>query len=223
MPKEPQAARAARAQRVIDLLDQAMPEARIELDWKSPLELLMAVLLSAQTTDRRVNMVTPALFAAYPTAHALAQASPAQLEPYIKTVGLFRNKAKHLAALGRALVDRHGGQVPLQRAALSELPGVGTKTAGVVSMHLGGDAAFPVDTHVGRLARRLGFTTVEAPDDVEAALQRLLPRSAWFQGHQLLVWHGRRVCHAQGPECHRCVVAQDCPKRGVKAPKKRPA
>lgn len=221
MPREPKDVRAARAQRVIARLDAAMPEARIELDWKTPLELLMAVLLSAQTTDRRVNMVSPALFAAYPTARALADATPAQLEPFIKTVGLFRNKAKHLVKLGQALVAEHGGEVPRTRAALSKLPGVGNKTAGVVSMHLGGDVAFPVDTHVGRLARRLGFTTHAEPDDVEADLQALLPQAAWFQGHQLLVWHGRRVCHALGPECHRCVVAEDCPKRGVKA--KRPA
>ncbi len=219
MPKESHAARAERAQRIVASLNQAMPEARIELDWTTPLELLMAVLLSAQTTDRRVNMVTPALFAAFPTAYALAQATPAQLEPYIKTVGLFRNKAKHLALLGAALVAKHGGQVPLRRAELELLPGVGNKTAGVVSMHMGGDPAFPVDTHVGRLARRMGLTTKEDPDEVEAALQALFPQAAWFQGHQLLIWHGRRVCHAQRPECHRCVVEADCPKRGVRVTK----
>ena len=123
--------------------------------------------------------------------------------------------------LGNALLELHGGAVPIERAALAKLPGVGPKTAGVVSMHLGGDHAFPVDTHVMRLSRRLDFSRKLDPDDIEAALQQVVPRDDWFKAHQLLVWHGRRVCHARSPGCHRCVVTELCPKRGVKA--KRPS
>lgn len=206
--------RRARAVEILRRLDVAMPDARIELTSSTPLELLVAVLLAAQTTDRRVNLVTPALFRDFPTAAHYARATQQQLEEYIKTVGLFRNKAKSLVRLGQALVERHAGVVPTSRAALAELPGVGPKTAGVVSIHLGGDEAFPVDTHVLRLSGRMHFSRAKDPNDVEADLQRLVPRTWWFQGHQLLVWHGRRVCHARSPECHRCVVAELCPSRG---------
>jgi endonuclease-3 len=198
-----------------------MPEAKIELDHGSPWQLLVAVVLSAQSTDRRVNIITPALHAAFPTLSHFAAATPEELEAHIKTLGLFRNKAKNLVALARALMAEHGGEVPLGRAALAALPGVGNKTAGVVSMHIGGDRAFPVDTHVMRLSYRLGFTKADKPDDIEADLRELLPPELWFQGHQLLVWHGRRVCHAVKPECHRCVVAGLCPKRGVELEKPR--
>ncbi|MBL9039138.1 MAG: endonuclease III, partial [Archangium sp.] len=131
-------------------------------------------------------------------------------------LGLYRNKAKHLAALGRALVELYAGAVPTTRAQLSELPGVGLKTAGVVAMHLKGDTAFPVDTHILRLSNRLGFSTSRDPDGVEADLRRLFDEPRWFRGHQLIIWHGRRVCHALRPECHRCVLEPLCPKRGVK-------
>lgn len=219
MARETTDAKRARAVEVLRRLDAAMPEAKIELDYTTPLELVVAVALSAQTTDRRVNLVTPALFARFPTAADYAAATPADVEPYIKTVGLFRNKAKNLVRLGQALVERHGGEVPTSRAALAELPGVGNKTAGVVTIHLGADAAFPVDTHILRLSKRLGFTTHETPDEVEADLQKLVPRELWFKGHQLLIWHGRRCCDALKPECHRCVAAELCPKKGVKPPK----
>ena len=208
--------RAARAAAVLDKLDAAMPEAKIELDHGSPWQLLVAVVLSAQSTDRRVNMVTPALHQAFPGPADYAKASPGEIEQHIKTLGLFRNKAKNLVALGKALMAEHQGAVPVSRAALAALPGVGNKTAGVVSMHIGGDRAFPVDTHVMRLSYRLGFTKHDKPDDIEEDLRALLPEDRWFQGHQLLIWHGRRVCHAVGPECHRCVVAELCPKKGVK-------
>jgi endonuclease-3 len=219
MARETTAAKQGRALEILRRLDGTMPEAKIELDYTTPLELVVAVALSAQTTDKRVNLVTPALFARFKTAHDYARATPADIEPYIKTVGLFRNKAKNLVKLGQALVERHGGQVPTSRAALAELPGVGNKTAGVVAIHLGTDHAFPVDTHILRLSRRLGLSSSETPDDVEADLQRLLPKEHWFKGHQLLIWHGRRCCDALRPECHRCVVAELCPKRGVKPPK----
>ncbi len=221
--RETKTERSARALTVIGKLDAAMPEAKIELDHGSPWQLLVAVILSAQSTDRRVNMVTPALHAAFPGPADYANASPKDVEAHIKTLGLFRNKAKNLVALGKELLATHDGTVPLSRAALAALPGVGNKTAGVVSMHIGGDRALPVDTHVMRLSYRLGFTRHDKPDDIEADLRALLPEDRWFQGHQLLVWHGRRVCHAQGPECHRCVVADLCPKRGVKLQKARGA
>jgi endonuclease III len=220
MPQETKVAKAQRAVAVLAALDHAMPEATIELDYQTPLQLLMAVLLSAQTTDKRVNVVSPALFARFSSAAALAEVTPETIQPYIQTVGLFRNKAKALVALGKALVEKYRGEVPLSRAELAELPGVGAKTAGVVSMHLGGDTAFPVDTHVFRLAHRLGFAKADTPDDVESELRALVPEPQWFKGHQLLVWHGRRVCHAKkAPECHRCVVAMNCPKRGVERQK----
>ena len=173
----------------------------------------MFTRLSVHCADRMT-----ALFAAFPDAASYAAATPAQLEPYLASLGLFRAKAKALVAMGKQLVAHHGGEVPRSRAVLATLPGVGQKTAGVVSMHLEGDPAFPVDTHVGRLARRLGFTRETDPDAVEADLQRLLPSDQWMTGHQLLVWHGRRTCFARNPDCERCVVAALCPKVGVKKP-----
>ncbi len=193
-----------------------MPDVHIELDYHTPLELLVAVILSAQCTDKRVNLVTPALFQRFPDARAYAQATAADVEPFIRTCGLYRAKAKNIVEAAKALVAEHGGQVPLSREVLEKLPGVGHKTAGVVCIHLGGDAAFPVDTHVKRLAGRLGFTRHTDPDKVELDLQALLPPERWKKGHQLLVWHGRRTCFAPSPACERCVVAHLCPKRGVK-------
>ncbi len=211
-------AEARRAAEVVDRLEAAMPDARIELDFGSDLELLVSVILSAQCTDARVNQATPGLFAAFPDAAAYAAARPEDLWPHVRSLGLFRNKAKAIVATARALADRHGGQVPRTREALEALPGVGRKTAGVVLVHLGAGHAFPVDTHVGRLARRLGFSRATDPDAVERDLSALLPPERWGKGHQLLVWHGRRVCHARRPECGRCVVEDLCPKVGVAAP-----
>lgn len=204
-----------RALAIIDALDAHMPEAEIELDFETDLELVVAVILSAQCTDKRVNMVTPALFRDHKTAADYARSTPAQIETYIQSLGLYRNKAKALVALGGALQDL-GCQVPREREKLAELPGVGAKTAGVVALHLGGTPSFPVDTHVGRLARRMGFTKETDPDKVERDLQRLIPQGRWYKGHQLLVWHGRRTCFARSPECERCVVNPLCPKKGVK-------
>ncbi len=192
-----------------------MPEVRIQLDYRTPLELLVAVILSAQCTDRRVNMVTPALFQRFPDAQAYASVKPEVVEPFIESCGLYRAKARNLVAMAKALLAEHGGEVPSSRAALEKLPGVGRKTAGVVCIHLGGDAAFPVDTHVKRLAYRLGFTSQEDPNKVERDLQALVPRERWMKGHQLLVWHGRRTCFARAPACEICVVARLCPRRGV--------
>jgi endonuclease III len=211
-------AKRRRAVQVLDRLEAEMPEVRIELDYHTPLELLVAVILSAQCTDKRVNMVTPALFQRFPDAQAYAAVKPEVVEPFIQTCGLYRAKAKSLVAAAKALVAEHGGQVPRSRETLERLPGVGRKTAGVVCIHLGGDAAFPVDTHVKRLAGRLGFSSARHPDKIERDLQALLPHERWMKGHQLLVWHGRRTCFARSPACSRCVVAELCPKRGVRVP-----
>jgi endonuclease-3 len=214
--RETTEAKRRRAIEVLDRLGTEMPEVRIQLDYHTPLELLVAVILSAQCTDKRVNMVTPALFERFPDALAYASVKPEAVEPFIQTCGLYRNKAKNIVAAAKALVAQHGGEVPRSREALEKLPGVGRKTAGVVCIHLGGDAAFPVDTHVKRLAWRLGFTRQTDPDKVERDLQALLPPERWKNGHQLLVWHGRRTCFARSPACERCVVADLCPKRGVR-------
>jgi endonuclease III len=220
MPRESHVAKSARAQEVLRLLGEAMPEAHIELDYRTPYELLVAVILAAQCTDKRVNLVTPALFQKYPDARAMAEAPTPQLEKLVKSCGFFRAKTRSLKAVSSALLAEHGGEVPPSRVALAALPGVGNKTAGVVSVHIGGEPAFPVDTHVRRLSRRLGFTRSLDPDHIEMDMQSLVPKEGWAQGHQLLVWHGRRTCFARKPACDRCVVAALCPKVGV--PKARP-
>jgi endonuclease-3 len=215
MARETVAERKVRASKVLDRLDQAMPDAHIELDYRTPLQLVTAVILSAQCTDKRVNMVTPALFERYPDARALADADTHELERMIRSCGFFRSKAKSLKGMAEAVADQHAGQVPTSRAELAALPGVGPKTAGVVTVHLGGEPAFPVDTHVKRLARRLGFTRQEDPSRVEEDLQSLAPSERWGKFHQLLVWHGRRTCYARSPACERCVVRDLCPRIGV--------
>ena len=201
---------------MIARLDAQMPNAKIELGYQTPLELLVSVILSAQCTDRRVNMVTPALFARYPTAQAYARASRRELQGLIKTCGLYRSKAKSIIAMARELVRQHGGRVPVTRAELQTLPGVGRKSAGVVSIHLGGGAALPVDTHIRRLAYRLGFSRQRDPDKVEVDLSALLPSELWAKAHQLLIWHGRRTCFARSPQCEGCAVADLCPQIGVR-------
>jgi endonuclease-3 len=199
----------------VERLERAMPEARIALEFGSDVELLVSVILSAQSTDARVNMVTPRLFAAYPDAASYARASPEDLWPYVRELGLFRAKARSIVAAMKVIAQEHGGRVPRDRAALERLPGVGSKTAGVVLIHLGADDAFPVDTHVGRVSRRLGLTREDDPDRVEERLRALVPRTLWGRGHQLFVWHGRRTCTARAPACERCAVADLCPKVGV--------
>ncbi|HSN16223.1 MAG TPA: endonuclease III [Anaeromyxobacteraceae bacterium] len=216
-PSRPTAERRARAAEIVDRLERAMPDVKIALHYGSDVELLVAVILSAQSTDAGVNKATPALFAAFPDAAAFASASPEALWPYTQRVGLYRNKSKAIVAAMKAIVAEHGGRVPRTREALEALPGVGRKTAGVVLVHLGAANAFPVDTHVGRIARRLGLTREENPDKVERDLCALLPEERWAKGHQLFVWHGRRVCKALAPACSRCPVEPLCPKRGVPA------
>ena len=204
-----------RARKVLDRLEEAMPEARIELDFGTDLQLLVSVILSAQCTDARVNQVTPGLFAAFPDAAAYAAVRPEALWPHVRSLGLFRNKAKAIVAASRVIEREHGGRVPRTRQGLEALPGVGRKTAGVVLVHLGAGPAFPVDTHVGRVSRRLGFTRQTDPDRVEEEMSALLPPERWGKAHQLLVWHGRRTCHARKPDCEGCVVRRPCRRAGV--------
>ena len=206
----------ARALEVVARLERAMPEARIALSFEDDLQLLVSVVLSAQCTDARVNEATPALFARFPDAASYAAAQPEDLWPFIQRLGLFRAKARAIVAAMREIAERHGGRVPRTREELEALPGVGRKSAGVVLIHLGAGEAFPVDTHVGRVSRRLGLTRLRDPDDVEEALRRKLPRNTWARAHQLFVWHGRRTCTARAPACPACVLEDLCPKVGVK-------
>ncbi len=214
-PPRPSAEKRARAIAILDALDRAMPDVKIALHYGSDAQLLIAVILSAQSTDAGVNKATPALFSAFPDAEAFARARPEALWPYVQRVGLYRNKSKAIVAAMQAIVRDHGGRVPRTREALEALPGVGSKTAGVVLVHLGAAAAFPVDTHVGRVSRRLGLSREENPDKVERDLRALFPEERWAKGHLLFVFHGRRVCKARGPACAACPVERLCPKRGV--------
>ena len=192
-----------------------MPDVQIALEFGDDVQLLVSVILSAQSTDVGVNRVTPALFARFPDAAAYAAAAPEALWPFIQSLGLFRNKAKAIVAAMQAIAREHGGRVPRTREALEALPGVGPKTAGVVLVHLGAAHAFPVDTHVGRVSRRLDLSRQADPSKVERDLRALLPEERWGKAHQLFVWHGRRTCLARAPACSRCVLDDLCPKRGV--------
>jgi endonuclease-3 len=207
--------KASRAAKIVAALEKEMPEAKIALEYEDELQLLVAVMLSAQTTDVLVNQVTPALFAKYRTAEDYARASIPQLESMIRRIGLFRTKAKNLKAAMRKIASEHGGKLPRAREELHELPGVGWKTAGVVVNHAFGTPALPVDTHVGRLSRRLGLTRAEDPAEVEDELCGLLAPECWGRAHQLLIWHGRRTCTARRPHCTMCVVKDLCPKVSV--------
>ena len=185
-------------------LEKLYPEARPELNFSNPYETLIATILSAQCTDKRVNMVTAKLFPLFPDAFAMAKLTPEELEPHIRECGLYRNKAKNIIAACKALAEQYDGVVPSDRERLMKLPGVGQKTAGVVLMAAFGDAQFPVDTHVFRVSRRIGMADTNTPEKVEKQLQELLPRETWSFGHHLLIWHGRRCCAARKPACERC-------------------
>ncbi len=202
----------APVEETIARLKSAYPDARTALDWRNPLELLVATILSAQTTDVRVNAVTPNLFAKYPTAADYAGAEPAELEEDIRPTGFFRNKAKSLRGMARALVEDHGGEVPHTMDGLVALPGVGRKTANVV---LGNafsiDEGVVVDTHVRRLSNRLGFTTQNDPEKIEKDLMQTIPKKDWTVFSHLLILHGRGVCKARKPACADCVVNDLCP------------
>ena len=195
---------AQRAAQVLEALRGLYPEAKPELNFANPFETLIATILSAQCTDRRVNLVTARLFPQYPDAFAMAKLTPEELEPMIRECGLYRNKAKNIVAACRALAEQYGGAVPNTREELMKLPGVGQKTAGVVLLAAFGDDQIPVDTHVYRVARRIGLADGNTPEKVEAQLRALLDREIWSLGHHLIIWHGRRCCHARKPECARC-------------------
>lgn len=211
MPRESKHAKKERARLVLAELERLYPNAATELEYANPFELLIATILSAQATDKSVNAASPALFARYPDARALAQATPEEVEPYIRTIGLYRGKAKSIVKAARLLVERHSGEVPNDFAALLELPGVGRKTANVVLASAFGRAAIAVDTHVGRLARRLGFSRHEHPDEVEKDLEKLFPQDRWIFTHHALILHGRRVCTARNPNCAVCRLSPLCP------------
>jgi endonuclease III len=196
------------------VLAQTYPDADIELDFETPLQLLVATILSAQSTDKRVNMVTPVVFARYPDAAALAAADRAELEELIKPTGFFRAKSDSLIKLGSALAERFDGDVPPRLADLVTLPGVGRKTANVVLGNAFGIPGITIDTHVGRLSRRFGWTTQHDPEKVEVDIAALFPRRDWTQLCQNMIWHGRRCCHARNPACGACPVARWCPSYG---------
>ena len=197
------------ADRVLDALEVLYPEAKAELHFSNPYETLVATILSAQCTDKRVNMVTERLFPLYPDAHAMAQLTPEELDPMIRECGLYRNKAKNIVAASRALVEKYDGRVPSTRAELMALPGVGQKTAGVVLLAAFGDDQIPVDTHVFRVSRRIGLADADTPEKVEQQLRGILPRDRWSHAHHLIIWHGRRICHARKPECEKCPLRGD--------------
>jgi len=192
-------------------LDAAYPDARCALEHEDPFQLVVATILSAQCTDARVNLVTPALFARYPTPALLAAARPVDLEALVHSTGFFRNKARNLIGLGQALMARHGGQVPRDPEALGALPGVGQKTANVVLANAFGIPALAVDTHIFRVARRLELSSGSTPEKVEADLCRRFPEELWIPLHHQLIWHGRRVCDARKPRCEECPLKELCP------------
>ena len=204
-----------RARRMFRVLAERYPDARAELDFTDAYQLLVATVLSAQTTDVRVNSVTPTLFARYPDARALAQADRTEVETIIQPTGFFRAKTDSLLKLASALVEKYDGQVPGRLKDLVTLPGVGRKTANVVLGNAFGVPGITVDTHFGRLVRRFGWTAEEDPVKVEHAVGALFPRRDWTQLSNVLIFHGRRTCHARNPACGACPVARLCPAYGT--------
>lgn len=201
---------ADRWQKVFDLLEEIYPGARCELDYSTPFELLVATILSAQCTDHRVNMITPRLFDRFRAPADYLKVDQAELEEYIRTCGLFRNKARSIMQCCRALVHDFGGEVPGDMDSLQSLPGVGRKTAAVVASNAFGVPALAVDTHVFRVARRLGMAVGDTPEKVEVEVCALYPSRQWIVLHHLLIWHGRRMCHARNPQCDECRLRPLC-------------
>jgi len=195
---------------ILELLDQHYPNAHCTLDFKNPLQLLVATVLSAQCTDVRVNRVTPALFLKYPTAAHFARAPLAELEQDIYTTGFFRQKAKSIKAICQALTEGHGGQVPASLEELVKLPGIGRKTANVILGNAFDIPGIVVDTHMGRVAARLGLTRQKDPVKVELDLMPLVPKERWVKFSHQMIWHGRQVCTAQKPQCARCPLLKYC-------------
>jgi endonuclease-3 len=204
-----------RARQINRILAETYPDAHCELDFQNAFQLLVATVLSAQTTDVRVNLTTPALFAKYPTPEDLAAADPEHLEALLKPTGFFRAKTKAVLGLSAAIRDSFGGEVPGKLADLVTLPGVGRKTANVVLGNAFGVPGITVDTHFARLARRFGWTSQDDPVKIEQEVGELFPKSEWTMLSHRLIWHGRRVCHARKPACGACSVAALCPSFGT--------
>ena len=203
--------RKGRGRKILSLLERAYPDARIALDFTTPLELLVATILSAQCTDERVNMVTPALFRTYRSAADYARVKPETLEEAIHSTGFFRAKARSIVGMAQALTDKHGGEVPREREALVTLPGVGLKTANVVLGNAFGEPAIAVDTHVFRVSQRLGLARSEDSVEIHDQLAEVLPRKSWTRASHLFQAHGRRTCAARKPACPVCPVRALCP------------
>src|SRR5687768_15086061 len=200
---------ASETRRILDALEAQHPDADTELHYRNAFELLVATILSAQSTDAGVNLVTPALFKRYRDARALSKAKPAELEPLIHSTGFFRAKSKALIGMAQALVASHGGEVPSSMEALTSLPGVGRKTANVVLGHALGVPGLPVDRHVLRVANRIGIAESDDPEAVESQLTAAMPKTRWTRTSDTLILHGRRICRPK-PLCDRCVVLEDC-------------
>lgn len=200
----------AKKAQILDRLEAMYPEAKAELVFSNPYEMLVATILSAQCTDKQVNKVTPAVFAKYPDANAMAEASVEDLFPMVKSCG-FKSKAGNIIAACRMIRDEHGGEVPHTREELTALPGVGRKTANVVLSNAFGIPAFAVDTHVFRVSNRLGLCSADTVEETERQMTALIPEEKWGMAHHWLIWHGRRVCKAQHPMCETCGLRGLCP------------
>lgn len=204
-----------RARRVLAAWRKAYPNARCELDFSTPLELAIAAILSAQCTDKRVNLVTPALFRKYRTAEDWANAPQSILEQEIRSTGFFRNKARNIRGLAQALIERHDGRIPNDFDALVKLPGIGRKTANVLMITVFDAPGIVVDTHATRISNRLGFTSEKDPVKIEFDLQKIVPRKDWGVWSHGMVFHGRYCCLARNPQCNTCPVNKLCPSRGM--------
>ena len=216
MARESKARKVERAAEVWDLLAAEYPDAHCELDFDNPFQLAVATILSAQTTDERVNMVTPELFRRWPHPAALAAAPREEVEAVVHSTGFFRNKARNIQGFAAKVAEEHEGEVPRSMAELRPLPGVGRKTANVILGNAFGiDEGVVVDTHIRRLANRLDFSREHNPEKVERDLMKIFPRERWTLLAHLLIWHGRRVCDARKPACERCVVSHLCPSSRV--------
>jgi len=213
MPADSETRKSARA--VYRILSKTYPEIRCELDFKNPLELIVATVLSAQCTDKRVNAVTPALFKKYKTAKAYAAADIHQLEELVFQTGFYRAKARHIKGIGIRLLEEFNGEVPSTLEELITLPGVGRKTANVVLGHAFDIPGITVDTHFGRLSRRFAWTKEMDPVKVERIVGELIPQKEWTNLSQRMIWHGRRICHSRKPACGACPVAKICPSAGI--------
>ncbi len=198
-----------KARAILDTLSDMYPQMQPALNFENPFELLISTILAAQCTDARVNLVTPALFRDYPDAFAMSKAEPEEIYPYVKSCG-FSAKAKNIVMASRQMVEKHGGQVPSDMESLVALPGVGRKTANVVRAFAFGIPAIPVDTHVLRVANRLGLSAALTPEETEKQLMALIPEKDWSDAHHWMLYHGRRVCHSQKPDCENCALKAWC-------------